>query len=303
MLDVFFFLGSMALLGVLLAFYFVSPEKNFHSFLHYNPLRRFILTMAASMLDTRWKQLEWEVRLTTTYRRLYRRNTSTVSTLLLTHDNTALSNMLPAILRCNHFHAFVAFVATLADVLMIAVGDVPYATAQTVQDWYTCICTSMAILVLMMLTMPAIIFWRWQNLQMKMPRSPDTLLSIWMMLCNGSNGICEELKGYECMSAAESDPLIKAKGSRYWAGWITEKDGTKRLVIEKEQASLASEKPATSDEKVETPEKPPVTARSAEPPKPSDQPASRSSTDCDKSASPTSLEHSVFLEAQKVSTS
>lgn len=220
-LETVFLLALIALLCVLFSYYFITANNAFNRFFLHNPLRRFVLTFSASLLDARWKQLEREVRIMTPYRRLHAGSASPTNTILVTQDGTAITSIVPSLWRRNFFHAFVAVVATLSDLLIIFIGGVPFSSAQVLKDYYMCIQVSITIVCLMVATIPAIFVWRLQNLRMKMPREPDTLLAVWMMLCNDGNGLREEMRGFEKMPAQERDRIIVHRGSRYWAGWIT----------------------------------------------------------------------------------
>ncbi|KAK6387738.1 hypothetical protein LTS17_001007 [Exophiala oligosperma] len=245
-LETALFLAQIALLCVLFSYYFIDANDAFNRFFLSNPLRRFILTFSASLLDARWKQLEREVRIMTPYRRLHAGSASPSNTILVTQNGTAITSIAPALWRRNLFHAFVATVATLSDLLIIFIGGVPFSSAQVLKDYYMCIQVSITILCLMVATVPAIIVWRVQNSRMKMPRGPDTLLAVWTMLCNQGNGICEETRGMEKMPARDRDRIIVQRGSRYWAGWITTQTSHssskvgRMYVVEKTSGSMSS---------------------------------------------------------------
>jgi len=184
LMDTILLLAIFTLLAVLFTYYFVSGANAFNNSFWSNPVRRFVLTFSASVLDARWKHLEREVRIMTPYRRLHAESASACSTILVTQNGTAISSFAPALLRRNFFHAFVALIAILPDLLIIFIGGVPYSPAQVLEVYYTRTYTSITILYLMVASVPVVVAWRLQNLRTKMPREPDTLLAVWMMMCS-----------------------------------------------------------------------------------------------------------------------
>ncbi|OAP62957.1 hypothetical protein AYL99_02184 [Fonsecaea erecta] len=240
LIDTLFLLCILALLGVLVGYYMDGKKDPFNNYFNHNRTSQLVLTAAASLLDIRWKQLEREVRLLTPYRRLFRGSAKPESTILVSQNSTPLTSIFQALGRRNFFHAFVAFVAILSDVLIIAIGGVPFNSAQIWLDFLVSIYTSWAILALMILTVIAIFRWRALNAKMMMPSEPTRPLTVWLMLCNEGNQLCEEMKGYETMAPRERDEKVKLRGGLYWAGWLTQPDGSQRWCLEKESGQACS---------------------------------------------------------------
>ncbi|KAJ9602059.1 hypothetical protein H2200_013419 [Cladophialophora chaetospira] len=234
LIDTIFLLSILALLGVLVGYYMDGQDDPFNNFFNHNSKSRFVLTCAASLIDIRWKQLEQEVRLLTPYRRLYLGSAKPESTILVSQNSTPLTSIFQALWRRNFFHAFVAFVAILSDVLIITVGGVPYNSAQIWLDFLVSIYASWAILAIMLLTVLAMFRWRALNEKMMMPREPTTLLRVLLLLCNEDNILRHEMQGYETLGPRERDDRVKARGGLYWAGWLTQPDGSQRWCVDKE---------------------------------------------------------------------
>jgi len=233
--DVIFLLGILGLLSVTVAYYLVHEDNGFNNFFNRHPLRTFVLTLTASILDSRWKQLEHEVRLMTPYRRLFRGSAEPDNTILVTHNATAVTSLFSALWHGNYFHALVALVATLSDVLIIVIGSVPHSSAQFQMDYLVCIHASWVILAIMAAMMMALFRWRAINEKMVMPQTPNTLLAVCQLLCNTGNGLCEEVAGDETLTSSERNQKIRLNNTRYWAGWITDLDSSRRWVVEKEK--------------------------------------------------------------------
>ncbi|KIY03885.1 uncharacterized protein Z520_00576 [Fonsecaea multimorphosa CBS 102226] len=239
LIDTLFLLCILALLGVLVGYYMDGQDDPFNNYFNHNPTSSFVLTAAASLLDIRWKQLEREVRLMTPYRRLFRGSAKPESTILVSQNSTPLTSIFQALWRGNFFHAFVAFVAILSDVLIIAIGGVPFNSAQIWLDFLVSIYTSWAILALMVLTVFAIFRWRALNEKMMLPREPTRLLTVWLMLCNEDNQLRDEMQGHETMNQKERDDRVKMRGGLYWAGWLSQPDGSRRWCLEKESGQAS----------------------------------------------------------------
>ncbi|OAG44838.1 hypothetical protein AYO21_00800 [Fonsecaea monophora] len=239
LVDTIFLLCILALLGVLVGYYMDGHDDPFNNYFNHNPTSQLVLTAAASLLDIRWKQLEREVRLLTPYRRLFQGSSKPEATILVSQNSTPLTSIFQALWRGNLFHAFVAFVAILSDVLIIAIGGVPFNSAQIWLDFLVSIYTSWAILALMVLTVFAIFRWRALNEKMMMPCEPTRPLAVWLMLCNRDNHLREEMQGYETMAPRERDDKVKMRGGLYWAGWLTQPDGSRRWCLEKENGQAS----------------------------------------------------------------
>ncbi len=234
LIDTIFLLSLLALLGVLVGYYMDGKDDPFNNFFNHDSKSRFVLTCAASLIDIRWKQLEQEVRLLTPYRRLFLGSAKPESTILVSQNSTPLTSIFQALWRRNFFHAFVALVAILSDVLIITIGGVPYNSGQIWLDFLVSIYTSWAILAIMLLTVLAMFRWRALNEKMMMPREPTTLLRVLLLLCNEDNVLRQEMQGYETLGPRERDDRVKARGGLYWAGWLTQRDGLQRWCVDKE---------------------------------------------------------------------
>lgn len=236
LIDVIFLLAVLGLLSTTVAYYLVHGDNGFNNFFNSHPLRTFVLTLTASILDGRWKQLEHEVRLMTPYRHMFRGSAEPGTTILVTQNATAITSFFSALWCGNFFHALVAGVATLSDILIVVIGSVPYSPAQFEMDSRVSIHISWIILGVMAVMILALFRWRAVNEKMMMPRDPNTLLAVCQLLCNRDNGLCEETAGTETMLGSARDERIRLRNTRYWAGWITEPDSSRRWVVEKEKA-------------------------------------------------------------------
>ena len=227
--DIIFLLFLFGLLGVVIAYYFDGSSSGFNDFFNSHTFGpRFILTSAAVMIDFHFKTLEREVRILVPYKNLGARMAKPKNSVLLNIGGTAWENFPKALYRGEWFHALIAGTAVLSDFLIVAVAGVPYSTAQVWQAFLASAYVSMGILGVMILSVFGVFWWRAGIRKLKMPREPDTLLSVWMMLCDEGNKVRAEFDGWETTGGNERDRACKARASRYQGGWVQEENASGR---------------------------------------------------------------------------
>lgn len=218
--DTVFLLWQCALLGVVLGYYLTSADDAFNRFFNSGtPGPRFLLTSLALFTSLHWKTLEREVRVLTPYRRLSARGARPQDTVLVTLNGTPLTSVPGAVRRGEWFYALVATTAALSDVLIVMIAGVPFNRSQVFKAFLASAYSSLAILGLMNVTLLGLFVWRVKNEKMGMPREPDTVVGVAMMLCAEGNGVRAEMEGTECLSGKERDRLVRNAGGRYYAGW------------------------------------------------------------------------------------
>jgi Protein of unknown function (DUF3433) len=218
--DALFLTCIFALFAIIVAYYFDFGNDPFNLFFNSDTFGpRFVLTSAATLIDNNWKRLEREIRIMEPYRRLYKRDAKAQDTILATVDGTPLSGLPRAIWRRNWFHAFIAFIAIMSDVLIVAIAGVPFSHAQIYQAYLASVFISMGILGLMIVATGGVFWWRRENGKMGMQREPDTLAAVWLMLCGEKNGVVEEFGGWEKERQRKRDEVCRERGRKYWAGF------------------------------------------------------------------------------------
>lgn len=230
--DVLFLLVILALFGIVLAYYVVGDRSAFNNFFNsgtFGP--KFTLTAVAALIDFLWKTLEREVRILVPYQRLGARQAGPEKSVLVDVAGVPISSMWGALRRGEILHAVVAFTAILSDVLIIAVGGVPFGTGSFWEAYLYSSYLSLGILGWMALVMSAVFWWRAQVRRLRMPREPDTILSVWLMLADEGNRVLKEYGGWETTRGAERDRAATGRGSRYWGGWAKGEDGIERWCV------------------------------------------------------------------------
>ena len=227
--EIFFLAFLFALLGVIVAYYLDGSSSAFNQFFNSHTFGPgFILTAAAVIIDFHFKTLEREVRILVPYRNLGLRMAKPETSVLMNIGGTAVENLPKALWRGEWFHALIAGTAVLSDFLIVAVAGVPYSTAQVWQAFLASAYLSIAILSIMILSVFGVFWWRNQIKKLQLPREPDTLLSVWLMLCDEGNELRKEFDGWETTSEKQRGRACKGRGARYWGGWRQDADGSGR---------------------------------------------------------------------------
>ena len=229
--DLLFLFTLLTLLAILIAYYFDGSSSSFNTWFNSDTFGpRFLLTSAAVIIDFHWKTLEREVRILVPYRRLVAGNATPEKSVLVNVGGTPVQAFPGALWRGEWLHVCVAFTAVMSDVLIVSVSGVPYSRAQIWQSFLVSSYLSMAILGWMVVCVGAVFWWRVQvrreglgALQM------DTLVRVWLGLCDEGNGVRGEFEGWETGRGRERDEACRERGGRYAGGW----DGEGRWVVSK----------------------------------------------------------------------
>lgn len=230
--DVIFLLVIFALFGIVLAYYLVGDSSDFNNWLNsgtFGP--KFTLTSIAALIDFTWKTIEREVRILVPYRQLAARRAKADKSVLVDVGGVPISSLWGALRRGEVFHSIVAATAISSDVLIIAVGGVPFGRGQVWEAFLYSSYLSLAILGWMALVMLAVFWWRTQIKQLRLPREPDTILSVWLMMADEGNGVLQEYAGWETTRGRERDRAAKSRGARYWGGWAKGQDESQRWCV------------------------------------------------------------------------
>jgi Protein of unknown function (DUF3433) len=233
--EALFLFFILALLAVILAYYLDHADDAFNRFFNsqtFGP--RFTLTCAAVVIDFHWKTLETEVRIMAPYRRLGKRNAKAANTVLKDMHGTPVGSLPSALWQGEWFHAMIAATAVLSDLLIIAVSGVPVGRAQVWQAFLASVYISVGILGVMILSVFGILWWRIGIEKLGMPREPDCLIAVLLMLCNDGNGIRKNFEGWEAVNGRERERACRERKGRYRGGWVEGNNREWRWCVEKE---------------------------------------------------------------------
>ncbi|KAI9767854.1 MAG: hypothetical protein M1840_005347 [Geoglossum simile] len=141
---------------------------------------RFLMTSLGILVDSQWKRLEREVRAVNPYRILARRHARARDTIAVDFTSTPFTTFTASLYQRHFFVAFIACVALLSEILVVALSGIPFNSSQTYAAFQASAYTSVAILALMVFAVFALVYWRRQPL---LPRMPNTLAAILSYVC------------------------------------------------------------------------------------------------------------------------
>ena len=125
--------------------------------------------------------------------------------------------------------ASVAAVGLLAEFLIIFLAGLPYRPGQLRSEFLTCGIASLAILVLMVLQLVFINFWRRQLPHL--PRRPDSIAAV--MTYVAGTAMVRDFHGLEESSVKQRNRAICGLGKTYAYGWRKEEpSGRVRWVVD-----------------------------------------------------------------------
>ena len=229
--DALLVLCLLGLLGLCIGYYLDDKSDPFNDFFNSDTFGpRFVLVIAATVVDYQWKRIEREVRITEPFRRLGKRLASPRNTILSSRTGTPFSALPLGLWNMNFFVAAIAGVAILSDILILAIAGVPFSSAEIKPASIASFYISFSILGIMLIALVAVLIWKRGNPEM--PRQADTLASVWTYLC--ASHMLEDFEGMEFMTEAARDKIIRDAGRKYFYGMATGSDGKNRYMVDHE---------------------------------------------------------------------
>jgi hypothetical protein len=145
--------------------------------------------------------------------------------------------------------ASIALTALLSEFFVVALAGLPYRPGQLRGEFLFCGIAAMAILVVMLMQL-CFVFW-WRRKLPHMPRRPDSVASIMSYIAETS--MTRDFEGMGGRKKKERDRAIEGLGKRYAYGLRVEEDGRKRWVVDEVGHSYESERQRMHDERAERP--------------------------------------------------
>jgi hypothetical protein len=133
------------------------------------------------------------------------------------------------------FAAFLAFIAVLAEVLVIALAGVPYSPGQILLELLVCSYVSMAVLAIMVCGIVTTIIWR--RKAPDLPRAPDTILGVMSYVANSK--MLDSFEGCELLRSKDVDNRITGLGKRYGYGRFKGVDGQVKWMVDEEDSVIS----------------------------------------------------------------
>jgi len=266
--DIIMLLTTIAIFIVVLYYYLDGKSDPLNDFFNSNSFGpRFVLTGLSLIVTTGWNRTSQEVTLMAPYRNMAR--------AMYTPSGVSARRSILAPVSCNPFAAAynglllrnyivtaVAVSAILGDILLIAVSGVPFTAGQILPSLQASSFTSLAILGIMAMTSAAVILHHRTSAggTRRLPRSPDTLVAVWLYLC-GSELAQHDRQDYDeqwGMPLDEAGLKAKYTGHHYAFAFAKGVDSVSRWTVD-ESTELQSAKAVTTDQETQyRPRQPPA---------------------------------------------
>jgi hypothetical protein len=143
------------------------------------------------------------------------------STILLRKSSIPLTSIFPMFFKGYFLAAAMAIITVLADILIIFLGAVPFASGQVVTELLVASYSSMAILSIMILGVVALFIWK--RLLPHLPRAPDTIAAVASYVADSK--MLDDFEGCEYLGNRELSNRIAGLGKRYCYGKWPGSDG------------------------------------------------------------------------------
>lgn len=151
--------------------------------------------------------------------------------ILLSQHTTAVTSIVPSLLRGQHTTFLVSFTALMAEFLVVALSGLPIRSGQATDEFFFCGISSLLILAIMILVLITVTLWR--RAVPHLPRKPDTTAGVMTYLADSR--MVQDFEGVERMSKKERDTWVEQMGRRYEYGLKARPDGKMRWVIDHSQ--------------------------------------------------------------------
>ncbi|KAI5819333.1 hypothetical protein BZA77DRAFT_305147 [Pyronema omphalodes] len=235
--NMFLFGFTMFLMGtlVLVTVYRYTHKKAFEEFMSTEKLgvKVFFLILGVT-IRCGWEPIEREVRFLEVFRSLALRH-QPVSVLL--RDDTRsfpIYSEIKAVIQGRPFIAFICFVGTLIECLIVALTGVPFSSSQTWEMANVSMFLSIVILAIVILAVVTVAIRR-RRISNSMPRTPYTLAMTISYLYAAK--MLKDFGGLSALGESERNKRVKriTDGKTYGFGWTTGLDGQKRVGIDEEE--------------------------------------------------------------------
>ncbi|KAJ2901772.1 uncharacterized protein MKZ38_001392 [Zalerion maritima] len=136
--------------------------------------------------------------------------------ILLPKHSLPLTAVFPLFLVGHVAGCCVAFVALMAELLVVALAGLPYRQGQLRGEFLACGIISAVLLGIMILQIAYTMYWRRSKLP-RLPRRPDSVAAV--MTYVAQTEMVSDFEGLEGAKVKERDMRIRGLGKRYAYGW------------------------------------------------------------------------------------
>ncbi|KAL5388975.1 hypothetical protein DPSP01_002680 [Paraphaeosphaeria sporulosa] len=215
-----------ALLAVIITYRYTGGETGFERFMSGQSMGvKFLFTSIAVAIAWFWARLFRAIALYAPYRRLISSNATARESILVSPPIHPVLGVHAFVSSGNYLLALIAAIGLLSEVLCVTLSAIPFNpatlwTAYNVSTWI-----SVAILVLMLLALISVYFYR----EPIMPVKPDTIAGNMVYLCDGS--LADMFKDLGGHTTKERNEHISRMGLRYEMGYAPGPGGSRLVVL------------------------------------------------------------------------
>lgn len=215
--------------GVVLAYYLDGGDDGFNRFFSSNTFGpRFILTAAGTVTASMWNTVEKSSVVMAPFIRLARGPAFPTNTLAFAPSNTPVLATWCTLRSRYWFIAVISVTTLLGEALNIVISGVPYATAQTWQQFLISAYLSIAILATMILVSAGVIYHR--RHEPRIPVHPDTLGTKMSYLAGAR--MLDDLEGSEQEKANARSERLRLPRRKYEFRASVRQDGRRTWLVD-----------------------------------------------------------------------
>lgn len=152
--------------------------------------------------------------------------------ILITRPTNGFTGLWASIKHKQIYPGIVALMTILSEFMPILLTNVPYGLTQTLNTHQIAARASLAIMILMLLTLVGSFFIKWPH----MPVDPRSIAGA-MYYVTESN-MLNQFHGLASVDKKERERRVKEIGGRYWFGQIVAKNGDTRTVVDRDDGML-----------------------------------------------------------------
>lgn len=191
----------------------------------------WVLTMVSVTIKSLWEIVEKDMRMLEPFWVLYKRHAP--SSVLTLDYSATIPGWLPfkALYKGHFLLAWVGFASVLVEILTVVLGSLDYnGGEESGTSYMVSFALAMGILVVLILTMCLVLYFRRQTF---LPRQPGTISSV-LAFIHQSNMLVD-FEGTEQASTAQRRDKLAKIGKTYGFGWFKGRDGNRHLGIDFEE--------------------------------------------------------------------
>ncbi|TID22864.1 hypothetical protein E2P81_ATG01997 [Venturia nashicola] len=226
----------LATMGILIGYFKDSGDTAYNRFFNSNSFGpRFVMTIAGSIISLNFKRLERDAHTLAPYHALSHTPQAASSTILLQRRSLPYSALFSMTYNRHALASYLAFIAILSDILVIAIAGIPYSPGHIYVEFLACFYVTIVILGLMVLGIVMTMIWRrWTP---DLPRTPDTILAVMSYVADSR--LLDDFDGCEGLRSREVENRVNGLGKRYGYGQYVGVDGQTKWMVD-EDCSLGA---------------------------------------------------------------